>query len=224
VCQNKKLPLKGDGGSRTLDEYILSHIDAEGDYLHALWRDTQLRLSYGQMASGHLQGRVLKMLIQMVKPLKVLELGTFSGYATLCMAEGLSEGAELHTFEIFDENEDFLHEWLGGSPYKDKIHLHIGDALQLVPQMKERWDFAYIDADKREYVAYYEMLQPLMRPGGYIVADNTLWYGHVLEEARESDVQTRGVQAFNDLVAADSRVEKVILPLRDGLSIIRVKP
>ena len=208
----------------TLDEYILGHIDAEGDYLHALWRDTQLRLSYGQMASGHLQGRVLKMLIRMTKPLKVLELGTFSGYATLCMAEGLEEGAELHTFEVFDENEDFLRKWFDGSPYKEKIHLHIGDALQLVPQMEGQWDFAFIDADKREYVAYYEMLLPFMRSGGYIVADNTLWYGHVLEEARESDVQTRGVQAFNDLVAADSRVEKVILPLRDGLTIIRVLP
>ena len=214
------LPLKGVGGS--LDEYILQHIDAEGDYLHALWRDTQLRLSYGQMASGHLQGRVLKMLIEMAKPQKVLELGTFSGYATLCMAEGLQEGAEIHTFEVFDENEDFLRKWFEGSAYKDKITLYIGDALQLVPQMKERWDFAFIDADKREYVAYYEMLLPLMNPGGFIVADNTLWYGHVLEEARDSDMQTKGVQAFNDLVASDARVEKVILPLRDGLTIIRV--
>ena len=207
----------------SLDEYILQHIDAEGDYLHALWRDTQLRLSYGQMASGHLQGRVLKMLIQMAKPQKVLELGTFSGYATLCMAEGLPEGAEIHTFEVFDENEDFLKKWLGGSVYRDKIYLHIGDALELVPQMEKVWDFAYIDADKREYVSYYEMLLPLMRPGGFIVADNTLWYGHVLEEARDSDMQTKGVQAFNDLVASDNRVEKVILPLRDGLTIIRVK-
>lgn len=206
----------------SLDEYILQHIDAEGDYLHALWRDTQLRLSYGQMASGHLQGRVLKMLIEMAKPQKVLELGTFSGYATLCMAEGLQEGAEIHTFEVFDENEDFLRKWFDGSAYKDKITLHIGDALQFVPQMKERWDFAFIDADKREYVAYYEMLLPLMNPGGFIVADNTLWYGHVLEEARESDMQTKGVQAFNDLVASDARVEKVILPLRDGLTIIQV--
>ena len=207
----------------TLDEYILQHIDAEGDYLHALWRDTQLRLSYGQMASGHLQGRLLKMLVEMAKPLKVLELGTFSGYATLCMAEGLQEGAEIHTFEVFDENEDFLRKWFEGSSYRDKITLHIGDALQLVPQMQQRWDFAFIDADKREYVAYYEMLLPLMNPGGFIVADNTLWYGHVLKQPRDSDLQTKGVQAFNDLVAKDSRVEKVILPLRDGLSIIRVK-
>lgn len=208
----------------TIDEYILRHIDAEGDYLHALWRDTQLRLSYGQMASGHLQGRVLKMLIEMAKPLKVLELGTFSGYSTLCMAEGLAPNAELHTFEIFDENEDFLRQWFGGSPYRERIHLHLGDALQLVPQMDGPWDFAYIDADKREYVAYYQMLLPLMRPGGFIVADNTLWYGRVLDQPRESDLQTRGVQAFNDLVAADQRVEKVILPLRDGLTILRVKP
>lgn len=206
----------------TEDDYILSHIDPEGDYLHALWRDTQLRLSYGQMASGHLQGRVLKMLVRMAKPLKVLEVGTFSGYASLCMAEGLDEGAELHTFEIFDENEDFLRQWIGGSPHRDRIHLHIGDALRLVPRMEEVWDFAYIDADKREYVAYYEMLLPLMRPGGFIVADNTLWYRRVLGQARESDAQTRGVQAFNDLVAADPRVEKVILPIRDGLTIIRV--
>lgn len=206
----------------TIDEYILQHIDAEGDYLHALWRDTQLRLSYGQMASGHLQGRLLKMLIQMTKPRRVLELGTFSGYSALSMAEGLDEGAELHTFEIFDENEDFLRQWFEGSPYADRIHLHIGDALELLPQMPGQWDFAFIDADKREYVAYYDMVLPLMRPGGYIVADNTLWYGRVVEEARESDVQTRGVQAFNDLVASDPRVEKVILPLRDGLTIIRV--
>lgn len=207
----------------TIDEYILQHIDAEGDYLHALWRDTQLRLSYGQMASGHLQGRLLKMLIQMTKPRRVLELGTFSGYSALSMAEGLDEGAELHTFEIFDENEDFLRQWFEGSPYADRIHLHIGDALELLPQMPGQWDFAFIDADKREYVAYYDMVLPLMRPGGYIVADNTLWYGRVVEEARESDVQTRGVQAFNDLVASDPRVEKVILPLRDGLTIIRVR-
>lgn len=207
----------------TLEAYILQHIDAEGDYLHALWRDTQLRLSYGQMASGHLQGRLLKMLIQMVKPRRVLELGTFSGYSALSMAEGLEEGAELHTFEIFDENEDFLRRWFEGSPFADKIHLHIGDALTLLPAMEGQWDFAFIDADKREYVAYYDMVLPLMRSGGYIVADNTLWYGRVTEEARQSDAQTRGVQAFNDLVASDGRVEKVILPLRDGLTIIRKK-
>lgn len=207
-----------------LDEYILNHIDAEGEYLHALWRDTQLRTSYGQMASGHLQGRLLKMLVQMIRPRYVLELGTFSGYSALSMAEGLQDGAELHTFEIFDEQEDFILKWFKGSAYADRLHLHIGDVLQLVPQMDIRWDMAFIDADKRQYVDYYEMILPLMNPGGFILADNTLWYGHVLEEQpRESDLQTLGVKAFNDLVAADERVEKVILPLRDGLTLIRVK-
>jgi predicted O-methyltransferase YrrM len=207
-----------------LDEYILNHIDAEGEYLHALWRDTQLRTSYGQMASGHLQGRLLKMLVQMIRPRYVLELGTFSGYSALSMAEGLQDGAELHTFEIFDEQEDFILKWFKGSAYADRLHLHIGDALQLVPQMDIRWDMAFIDADKRQYVDYYEMILPLMNPGGFILADNTLWYGHVLEEQpRESDLQTLGVKAFNDLVAKDERVEKVILPLRDGLTLIRVK-
>lgn len=205
----------------SLDDYILSHIDPEGEYLHALWRDTQLKLSYGQMASGHLQGRLLKMLVEMIRPHRVIELGTFSGYSALSMAEGLSEGAELHTIEVYDENEDFLRRWISGSPWADRIHLHIGDALDIIPTLGDHWDLAFIDADKREYVKYYEMLLPRMNPGGFILADNTLWYGRITEEARASDLQTRGLQEFNDLVAQDPRVEKVILPLRDGLSIIR---
>ena len=203
-----------------LDEYILRHIDAEGNYLHALWRDTQLRLAYGQMASGHLQGRMLKMLVRMIRPRRLLELGTFSGYSALSMAEGLEDGAELHTVEGFDELEDFLRQWIGGSPWADRIHLHIGDALDIVPRM----DMVFVDADKRHYADYYRMLMPRIRPGGYLIADNTLWYGHVLEQhPRESDLQTRGIQAFNDMVAADPHVEKVILPLRDGLTVIRKK-
>lgn len=165
------------------------------------------------------------MLVRMIRPRYVLELGTFSGYSALSMAEGLQEDAELHTFEIFDEQEDFIRQWFQGSAYADRLHLHIGDALQLVPQMDIRWDMVFIDADKRQYVDYYQMILPRMRPGGFILADNTLWYGRVLENhTRESDAQTHGVQAFNDLVAADSRVEKVILPIRDGLTLIRVNP
>ena len=205
----------------SLDDYILSHIDPEGEYLHALWRDTQLKLSYGQMASGHLQGRLLKMLVEMIRPRRVIELGTFSGYSALSMAEGLPDGAELHTIEVYDENEDFLRHWIAGSPWAERIHLHIGDALDIIPKLGDRWDLAFVDADKREYVKYYEMLLPRMNPGGFILADNTLWYGRITEEARASDLQTRGLQEFNDLVANDPRVEKVILPLRDGLSIIR---
>ncbi len=207
-----------------LDRYILDHIDAEGEYLHALWRDTQLRLAYGQMASGHLQGRLLKMLVRMIAPRKVVELGTFSGYSALSMAEGLPADGELHTFEIFDEMEDFVRPWFENSPYAKQIHLHIGDAMELVPQMDVEWDMAFVDADKRRYVEYYEMLLPRMKKGGFILADNTLWYGRVLEEhPRASDLQTIGIQAFNDLIARDDRVEKVILPLRDGLTLIRRK-
>ncbi len=208
-----------------LDDYIRSHIDPEGDYLHRLYRDTQLRLSYGQMACGHIQGRLLKMFTRMVQPRLVVELGTFSGYSALCIAEGLEDGAVLHTFEIYDEQEDFTRPWIEGSAYADKIQLHIGDALQLIPQMDLRdIDLAFVDADKRHYVEFYEMLLPRVRQGGIIIADNTLWYGHVVEEhTRESDLQTLGIKAFNDLLANDDRVEKVIVPVRDGLTIIRKK-
>lgn len=205
-----------------LDDYILNHIDQEGEYLHRLWRDTQLKLSYGQMASGHLQGRLLKMLVRMCRPKQIVELGTFSGYSALSMAEGLEEGAELHTFEIFDEIEDFTLPWFKNSPYADRIHMHIGDALTLVPQLDLHPDFAFIDADKRQYLEYYEMLLSRMESGSLILADNTLWYGRITEEARASDMQTLGLQRFNDFVAQDPRVEKVILPLRDGLTMIRV--
>lgn len=206
----------------TVDEYILQHIDEEGPYLEALYRDTHLRLLYPRMASGHLQGRMLKMFVQMIRPMRVLEIGTYSGYSALCMAEGLPEGAMLHTIEINDEQELFTRPWLEGSPYADKITFHIGDALELVPRLGLTFDMAFIDGDKRKYVDYYRMLYPLIAPGGYLLADNTLWDGHVVEE-HPHDAQTLGIMAFNDLVAQDSRVEKVILPLRDGLTLIRKK-
>lgn len=208
----------------TIDEYILQHIDPEGDYLHALYRDTHLKLLYPRMASGHLQGRMLKMFVRMIKPSCILEIGTYSGYSALCMAEGLSEGGMIHTFEINDEQEEFTRPWFEGSPYADRIKLYIGDALQLVPQLGLTFDLAFVDGDKRRYVDYYEMILPRLADGGYIIADNTLWDGHVLEEhPHASDLQTQGIKAFNDLVARDERVEKVILPLRDGLTIIRKK-
>lgn len=208
----------------TLDDYILSHIDPESDYLRALYRDTHLRLLYPRMASGHLQGRLLKMLVQMIRPHLVLELGTYSGYSALCMAEGLEKGAKLYTFEVNDEQEDFTRPWLERSPWADRIDFRIGDALVEVPRLDLTFDLAYIDADKRRYVDYYEMVLSCLRPGGYIIADNTLWDGHVLDpNPRSSDLQTLGIQAFNDHVAQDMRVEKVIMPLRDGLTLIRKK-
>ena len=207
--------------TETIDDYILSHIDDEGDYLRALYRDTHVKLLYPRMASGHLQGRMLKMFVRMIRPRQILEIGTYSGYSALCMAEGLEEGGLIHTFEINDEQEDFTRQWLEHSAYADKICFYIGDALELVPRLDLHFDMAFIDGNKRHYVDYYEMILPRLAPGGYILADNTLWDGHVLKEAAPSDQQTLGIQAFNDLVAADPRVEKVILPLRDGLTIIR---
>ena len=208
--------------SEKIDEYIVQHIDRESDYMHSLWRATQLHLLYGRMASGHIQGRLLKMLVTMIRPKMVLELGTYSGYSGLCIAEGLEEGAHLHTVEINDEQEDFSLPWFQRSPYADKITMHIGDAMDIVPRLGLTFDMAFIDADKRRYVEYYEMVLHHLAPGGYILADNTLWDGHVVEE-NVHDAQTLGIMAFNDLVAADERVEKVILPLRDGLTIIRKK-
>lgn len=207
-----------------LDDYILQHIDSEGEYLHALYRATHLKLLRPRMASGHLQGRILKMLVRMTRPSQVLEIGTYSGYSALCMAEGLSEGAMLHTFEINDEQEDFTRPWLENSPYADRIRFYIGDVLDLLPSMDIKFDMAFIDGDKRRYKDYYELVLSKLNTGGYILADNTLWDGHVLEETtKHTDLQTLGIKEFNDFVAADDRVEKVILPLRDGLTLIRKK-
>lgn len=210
-------------GETSIENYILEHIDPEGDYLKMLSRDTHVRLLRPRMVSGHLQGRVLKMLVEMIRPNRILEIGTYSGYSALCLAEGLEEGAMLHTFEKNDELEDFTRPWLENSPYADRIRFHIGDALELVPKMDTRFDLAFIDGDKREYTAYYDMVLPRLNPGGYLLADNTLWDGHVLEDSTRPDAQTAGIKKFNDYVAKDTRVGKVILPLRDGLTVVRKK-
>lgn len=215
-----------------LDEYVRAHIDPEPGLLHHVQRLTHLRLTYPRMCSGHLQGRLLKMLCQLTNAHRILELGTFSGYSALAMAEALipdpaTGTCELHTIEVFDELEDFLREVMTmAGPLGERVHLHFGDALELIPAISgnKLWDVVFIDADKRIYDQYYELVLPLVRPGGLIIADNTLWDGKVLNpEPKESDTQTRGLQRFNDSIAYDTRVEKVILPMRDGLTLIRVK-
>ncbi len=206
-----------------LERYLLSHIDPEGDYLYRLWRATNIHLLHGRMASGHLQGRLLKMLVRMVRPKRILEVGTFSGYSAICMAEGLCDGGMVYTYEIDDELEDFTRPWLEGSPVADRIRFIIGDAVKEAPRLGVEFDMVFLDGDKRTYIEAYEMALKVLRPGGFILADNTLWDGHVLEKPRPSDRQTAGIEAFNDHVAADGRVEKVILPLRDGLTLIMKK-
>ena len=173
------------------------------------------------MASGHLQGRLLKMLVEMIRPQRVLEVGTFSGYSAISMAEGLPEGGRLYTFEINDEMEDFTRPWIEGSEVADRIEFIIGDALTEAPKLGIEFDMAFIDGDKRTYIECYEMVLSILKPGGFIIADNTLWDGHVVDEAYNKDHQTQGILAFNDHVAQDERTEQVILPLRDGLTLIR---
>ena len=207
--------------TEAIETYILKHMDEESDYLKALYRQAHVKLINPRMTSGHLQGRLLKMLVQLARPRRVLEIGTFAGYSALCMAEGLEEGALLHTYEIDDELEDFTRPWIEGSPYGDKVCFHIGNALEGVPRLGEVFDFVFMDGDKRQYMEYYEMLLQHTSPGALILADNTLWDGHVVDKDYLNDRQTKAINEFNAFVAADKRVEKLILPLRDGLTMIR---
>lgn len=213
----------GYTGESALEEYISAHIAPEGELLTALYRETNIRLLNPRMASGHIQGRLLKMLTQMICPERVLEIGTFSGYSAICIAEGLSGGGVLHTVEVDDELEDFIRRWIGRAGMDEKIKLHIGSALDVVPQLALQFDMVFMDGEKREYPAYYEMLLEYVRPGGYILADNTLWDGHVIDSAYDRDQQTLAVRHFNDIVAHDERVEVAMIPVRDGLTLIRKK-
>lgn len=213
-----------------IEDYIREHIDDEPEYLRRLYRATQVHLLRGRMASGHIQGRLLKMLVEISGAKRVLEIGTFSGYATICLSEGLPADGVVHTFEINDEQEDFTRPWLEGRHERcgmddgvfERIHLHIGDAMELLPKMNEEpFDLVFIDGDKRQYVDCYEMVLAHTRLGGLIVADNTLWDGHVLED-NPHEKMTLGIKEFNDHIKCDPRVSVVMLPLRDGLTIMRV--
>ena len=204
-----------------LTSYILSHIEPEPEYLYRLWRATNIHTIHGRMVSGHLQGRLLKMLVQMIRPTNILEVGTFSGYSAISMAEGLEGNGKVFTYEINDEMEDFSRSWIENSPVADRIQFIIGDAIKEAPKLGITFDMAFIDGDKRTYIETYEMVLSILRTGGFIIADNTLWDGHVCDSAYLHDHQTEGIRLFNDRVHQDSRVEQVILPLRDGLTIIR---
>ena len=207
-----------------LEDYILKHIDAEGDDLRRLNRETHLYHLRPRMCSGHLQGRMLKMMVRMIRPQHILELGTFTGYSALCLAEGLADDScRLDTIEIDDELEDFIRAHFDASPLAPRINLHIGDARDVLPTIEGDFDLVFIDTNKREYCQYYEMVFPRVASGGFIIADNTLWDGKVVDWGKKLDAQTEGILRFNDMIAADDRVEKVILPVRDGLTIIYKK-
>ena len=219
----------------TLSEYIEQHSSAESAVLQKITRSTHLEVINPRMLSGHVQGRVLSMLSQMIQPKRILELGTFTGYSALCLAEGLTEDGKLITIEHNDEMEEAIRKNLALSSLGEKIELVIGDAKEELKRLGneaegerleakgERFDLVFIDADKKEYCDYLDLVMPLMRKGGWILADNTLWDGHIIDPAYDKDKQTVALRAFNDKVAQDERLEKVILPLRDGLTIIKVK-
>jgi predicted O-methyltransferase YrrM len=205
----------------TLEEYISVHSTPENEVLESIVRDTYIHILNPHMLSGHVQGRVLSMISHMIRPNRILELGTFTGYSALCLAEGLSEDGELVTIEHNDELETTIRRNLAKSPLSSKIRLLIGDAKEYLSGEAGLFDLVFIDADKREYCAYLDLVYPLLPVGGFILADNTLWDGHIIDPAYDKDKQTLGLRAFNDRLAADERFEKVILPLRDGLTIIR---
>lgn len=206
-------------------EYIEQHSTPESEALRQIVHTTHIEMINPRMMSGHIQGRVLSMFSQMIHPQRILELGTFTAYSTLCLAEGLADDGTLVTLEHNDELEDMILRNLALSPLGEKVQLVIGDAMEWLVAQSSDWlyDLVFIDADKREYSAYLDAVLPLVRPGGWILADNTLWDGHIIEEAYDKDKQTLALRAFNDKVAQDERLDKVILPLRDGLTIIRKK-
>lgn len=213
-----------DAREKYIEEYIVSHSDSEPLLLKKLQRDAHLHLLRPRMIAGHLQGRLLKMFVHMICPKHVLEIGTYTGYSAICLAEGLPEGGHLYTIEINDEMEDFIRKYLDQSEQKEKISLLIGDALDIIPTFKDNFfDLVFIDADKRKYWEYFEVVLPKVSTGGFIFVDNTLWNGKVLNETHFRDPQTKGILDFNDKLANDDRVEKVILPIRDGLTLIRKK-
>lgn len=206
-----------------LEEYILAHTTPESPQRSHLSREAHVRLLRARMLSGHLQGNLLQMICRMLRAQQVLEIGTYTGYAAHCLAEALEGDGEVHTIESDDEMEDFIREFLADAPYRGRIHLHLGDALELIPRLVQQhsFDLVYMDANKRQYIDYYELLIPYLPSGAIVLADNTLWDGKVIEDPLPTDSQTQAILAFNDWVQRDPRVENLILPLRDGLSIIR---
>ena len=208
---------------KALHQYILDHIDEEDPVLTELDRETNLKVLGARMISGHLQGQVLTMLAKMIRPKTILELGTFTGYSAICLAKGLPEDGKLITIEVDDELESLAAKYFEKAGVAHLIEQKIGAATELIPSLDKSFDLVFMDADKREYVEYYQLLIDKMQPGAYLIADNTLWSGKVLDKPRHDDRQTIGILEFNKLIKNDERVEKVILPLRDGMTVIRRK-
>ena len=208
---------------KEIENYITLHTTEEDEVLRELDRETHLKVMGARMISGHLQGQVLTMLSKMIRPHRILELGTFTGYSAICLARGLQPGGKLITIEIDDELEEMAGRFFAKAGLTDKIIRKTGSALEIIPALEELFDLVFIDADKREYVAYFQAIFPKVKNGGFIIADNTLWSGKVIEKPVHGDEQTQGIIRFNTWIKNDTRVEQVILPLRDGMTIIYKK-
>ena len=207
-----------------LEQYILNHIDEESDLLKELNRQTHIKMLQPRMLSGHVQGQILKMICQMINPKNILEIGTFTGYSAISMAMGVNKNdAHIDTIEINDEVEDFIQSFIHKAGFQDVIDLHIGSAIDIIPSLEKNYDMVFMDGDKRQYCAYYDLVFEKLNSGGFILADNILWDGKVVEEIQPNDAYTKEIIAFNKMVKEDARVEKVILPFRDGIFLIRKK-
>lgn len=206
----------------SVNNFIHDHTSPANDLLNELERETYLKVLRPRMVSGHLQGKVLEMLSQMIQPKYILELGTFTGYSALCLAKGLPIEGVLHTIDHNDELETFAQKYFDKSPYKNQIQLHIGDARNLIPTFEETFDLVFMDADKRQYSEYYDLIFDKINPGGYLIADDVLWYGKMNLD-KPDDAYTKGLMDFNKKVQEDDRVENVLFPIRDGLMVVRKK-
>ncbi|MDQ1772290.1 methyltransferase domain-containing protein [Labilibaculum sp. A4] len=209
--------------NKELEDYILKHTEAEDLVLKDLTRETHVKMLRPRMLSGHLQGKFLKMTCQMIQPLRILEIGTYTGYSAISMAMGTSEDCIIHTIDCNDELEQFTRKYIKRSGFENRIQFHIGDALEMIPKLEENFDLIFIDADKRQYIEYFEAVFPKLNKGGFILADDVLWDGKVVEEIENNDKQTQGIINFNHFIQEDSRVENLILPIRHGLMMIRKK-
>lgn len=209
--------------SKKIDDYVCEHTEKESELLYALNRETNMNVLRPRMLSGHFQGRVLSMLSHMIQPKDILEIGTYTGYSALCLAEGLVKGGHLITIDKNEELEELVNEYVSKSEFKDQIKCVIGDAMTLIPGLKREFDIVFIDADKSNYINYYNMVFDKIRPGGYIILDNVLWSGKVIETVEENDVDTQVLVDLNKMIHEDERVQEVMFPIRDGLMVVRKK-
>jgi caffeoyl-CoA O-methyltransferase len=208
--------------SQELEDYIEQHSENEPALLAALNKETYQKILLPRMLSGHFQGRVLSMLSKLIRPVNILEIGTFTGYAALCLCEGIQENGQLHTIDIKEELVDFQRKYFDKSPWGNQIVQHLGEAISILPTLELKFDLVFIDADKENYINYFELILPKMNKGGIILSDNVLWSGKVLEPLQKNDLSTKVLLEYNELLKNDSRVESVLLPIRDGLTVSRV--